>query len=95
MGLTQEQIDALLSKSRSSGYTEKQNEFLASGENGVCVNEQWPEFKDKKANTLKQGFEGAKTKKDAAEGADKIKVVVADDKVYLLNLATQAEAVEA
>lgn len=87
-GLTAEQIQQLLSTSRSKGqYVAYTNEFLASNEAGVCVNEQWADLADKKASTLKQGFENAKTNKESSDGADKIKVMVNEDKVYLINLA--------
>lgn len=87
MALTPDQIQALLGSTRTKGdYVVKLNEFLESGEAGVCVNETWVEMKDKKAPTLKQGFEAAKEKKDAAEGAEAIKVIANDGKVYLLNL---------
>jgi hypothetical protein len=86
--LTPEQISALLGKSRTKGqYVVLTNEFLASGEVGVDVREQWPELKDKKATTLKQGFENAKKNKDASEGADKIKVAGDGDGVFIINLA--------
>lgn len=88
MALTHEQIQALLSKTRQKGvYTERMNEFLASGEGGICVNETWADLAGKKATTLKQGFEGAKEKKDVAEGADKVIVKSDEEKVYLINLA--------
>ena len=91
--LTTDQIMALLSKTRRKGeYTELLNEFVESGEAGVSVGEKWPHLSGKKATTLKQGFEAAKDKKEAVDGADKI--VVKSDKgddgaesVYLINLA--------
>src|SRR5215467_4111015 len=92
-GLTNDQIMALLSKTRQKGvYTERLNDFIGSGEPGICVNDTWADLSGKKATTLKQGFEAAKDKKEAAEGADK--VIVKSDKaedgterVYLINLA--------
>jgi hypothetical protein len=54
---------------------------------GIDVNETWVEFADKKATTLKQGFDNAKDNKEAHEDADKVKVVSQDDHVYLINLA--------
>lgn len=86
-GLTAEQIQALLGKTRSKGqYIVLLNQFLESGEAGVCVNEEWMELRDKKATTLKQGFENAKENKDAAEGSDQVKVIANEDKVFLINL---------
>lgn len=91
-GLTAEQIQALLGKTRQKGlYTQFLNEFIESGEMGVNVNEQWVELRDKKATTLKQGFEGAKDKKEAVEGADQIKVISNEDQVFLVNLAVASE----
>jgi hypothetical protein len=86
--LTPEQITALLGKTRQKGmYIEKLNAFLASGEQGVLVNETWPEFAGKKATTLKQGFENAKENKEAGEGSENVKVIANEDQVYLINLA--------
>jgi hypothetical protein len=88
MGLDPSQIRTLLSGARTKGlYVEKLNEFIESGENGVCANEQWVEFEDKKPTTLKQGFDNARDSKAAADGSDQIKVMVSDEKVYLINLA--------
>jgi hypothetical protein len=85
-GLDAEQIAALLAKTRTKGqYTDRLNEFLGSGEMGVDVMD-WPEMKQKKPNTLKQGFEAAKDKKEAKEGADKVQVIMNEEKVYLINL---------
>lgn len=91
-GMSADQIAQLLGKTRQKGvYTDKLNEFVQSGEMGVCANEQWVEFADKKSATLKQGFEAAKDKKEAIEGADQVKVIVSDEKVYLVNIAVAAE----
>lgn len=91
--LDHDQIMALLSKTRQKGvYTERLNEFISGGEQGISVNETWADLRGKKATTLKQGFEAAKDKKEALDGADK--VIVKSDKaedgtesVYLINLA--------
>lgn len=95
MALTPEQIAELLSTSRTKGaYIGRLNEFVNSGEGGVCAND-WAEFSDKKANTLKQGFENAKNSKNAADGSDNIKVLVNDEKVFLINLAAAGVGAEA
>lgn len=87
-GLTADQIQTLLGKTRQKGiYQEKIKLFLASGEQGVCVNDEWVELSEKKATTLKQGFENAKDSKDAPEGSEYVKVISNEDKVYLINLA--------
>ena len=86
-GLTAEQITALLGKTRQKGvYIQYLNQFLSSDESGVCVNDEWVDLKEKKATTLKQGFENAKENKEAGEGSEFIKVIASDDKVYLVNL---------
>ena len=88
MALTPDQITALLGKTRQKGmYIERLNSFLQSGDSGVNVNETWPEFRDKKATTLKQGFENAKENKEAGEGSENVKVIASEDMVYLINLA--------
>lgn len=93
MALTPDQIQALLGKARSKGvYEEHLVAFVKSGEQGVCVNETWVDMADKKATTLKQGFEGAKEKKSVVEAlpdfdaSTLIKVITSDEKVYLINL---------
>lgn len=93
-GLTSDQIQALLGQTRTKGvYIARLNEFLASGEQGVCAHDDYMELKDKAASTVKQGFENAKNGKNAAEGADQVKVITNEDKVYLINLgAAQVEA---
>lgn len=94
-GLTPEQIQALLGASRSKGqYIVYLNKFIDSGEGGVCVNDEWVDLADKKPATLKQGFENAKTNKEAGEGAENVKVMVNEEKVYLINLATAGVAAE-
>jgi hypothetical protein len=95
-GLTAEQIATLLGKTRQKGlYVEKLNEFIDSEEAGIDVGEQWVEFRDKKATTLKQGFDNAKDHKDAREDADKtVKVVSNEEHVYLINLAVAGASVE-
>lgn len=92
-GLTPEQIQALLGKTRQKGvYIQYLNQFLDSGESGVCVNDEFIDLRDKKATTLKQGFENAKENKEAKEGSEFVKVIANEDKVYLINL--QAAGVE-
>ena len=88
MGLTAEQISAIYAKRRTKGlYTDFLAELLASGENGADVKETWPQLKDKKATTIKQGFENAKDKKEAPEGAEHVDVIVDGEDVYLINSA--------
>jgi len=87
-GMTPEQILAVLGQSRTKGeYAGYLKDFLESGEAGVSVNDTWPALSQKKATTVKQGFENAKDKKDAPEGAENIKIVKSNDQVYLFNLS--------
>jgi hypothetical protein len=86
-GLTPERIAELLSSSRTKGqYVTFINQFIESGEMGVDVGETWPELAGKNANTLKQGFDSAKEKKEAAAGSENVKVAKQEDRVYLINL---------
>lgn len=100
-GLSPDQIKALLGKTRQKGqYEGYLIEFVKSGEGGICVNEEWMDLTEKKATTLKQGFENAKDKAavvEATEGASKnVKVISQEDKVYLINLSNvEAEEVAA
>jgi hypothetical protein len=45
---------------------------------------------ERKPQTVKTGFENAKTSKNPPEGADKVKVVKKGDDIYLLNQAVEA-----
>lgn len=88
MALTPEQIRGIYAKRRTKGqYTQFLSQFLESGENGTDVKETWPQLADKKGNTIKQGFENAKEKKEAPEGADLVDVIVDGEDVYLINAA--------
>jgi hypothetical protein len=89
-GLSASDIQALLASTRSKGgYVRRINEFVESGEMGVCAND-WVEYADKKAATLKQGFESARTNKESVEGSENVKVITNEDKVYLINLTVAA-----
>lgn len=95
-GLTPEQIAALLGKTRQKGvYTDYLNSFIASGEGGIDVNEQYVDLRDKKPSTLKQGFENAKDKKEAHEDANLVKVVSDGTHVFLINLKVAGAVPEA
>lgn len=90
-GLTAEEIQALLGRSRTKGqYVVRLNEFVGTGEMGINVRETWVEFADKQASTLKQGFDNARDNKEAAEGTDQVKVIKQEDDVFLINLAVAA-----
>jgi hypothetical protein len=94
-GLSADQIAQLMAGSRTKGqYTTYLTDFVNSGEGGVCVNDEWIDLKDKKASTLKQGFENAKDKKDAPAEFANIRVLTNEDKVYLINPAAAGLATE-
>ena len=96
MALSAEQISAIYAKRRTKGlYTQFLAELLEGGENGVDVKETWPQLKDKKATTIKQGFENAKEKKDAPEGSETVDVIVDGEDVFLINSAMVRELVGA
>jgi hypothetical protein len=97
-GLTPEQIKALLGKTRQKGvYDRYLVDFLKMGEAGISVNETWVDLADKKATTIKQGFENAKDKQSLAaaleeagldpSAATNVKVIASDEQVFLVNLA--------
>ena len=86
MPLSPDEVRAIYAKRRTKGlYDSLLVEFLESGDNGVSVKEQWAELADKKAQTLKQGFENSKDRKGAPEGSDQIDVIVDGENVYLIN----------
>lgn len=96
VALTPEQIAELLSNTRTKGqYDGFLGQFIDSGEAGVNAMEQWVELKGKKATTVKQGFDNAKAKNTAPEGADRVKVISQEGSVFLLNLAHESLQAEA
>lgn len=93
-GMTPEQILAVLGKTRQKGqYQGLLVEFLDSNEAGVHAQSQWPQLGEKKASTIKQGFEGAIKRKEAPEGSDGVRVLVQDEQVYLINSSLAAEQI--
>jgi hypothetical protein len=91
--LTPDQITALLGATRTKVvYTQYLGDFITSGESGVCVNDTWVDLAQKKSATLKQGFENAKDSKTAPAGSENVKVIVNEDKVYLVNLVAASAA---
>ena len=87
MALTPEQIAKIYAERRTKGlYIEKLTQFMESEEVGISVKEEWgTQFGEKKATTLKQGFENAKDSKQAPEGSENIDVIVDGENVYLIN----------
>jgi hypothetical protein len=95
-GLDADFLKGLLASTRTKGdYVIKLNQFVESGENGICANDTWMELADKKDSTLKQGFENAKSNKEAHDDAQYVKVIANEGKVYLINLKDAAQAAEA
>lgn len=99
MPLDPDRIRAIYAKRRTKGlYIELLASFMESGENGVSVKEEWAtKLGDKKATTLKQGFENAKDSKSAPEGSEAVDVIVDGEDVFLINgaLVDTGELVEA
>lgn len=92
MALTQDQIRAIYAKRRTKGlYNQLLDHFLESGDNGADVKETWPQLADKKASTIKQGFENAKTRKEAPDGSELVDVIVDGEEVFLINSAMVGE----
>lgn len=95
MALTPEQIREIYAKRRTKGlYQQFLAELLASGENGCDVKETWPQLADKKATTIKQGFENAKNTKDAPDGSEAVDVIVDGENVFLINAAALGDLAE-
>lgn len=95
MALDTEKIAALYASRRQKGiYLRILAEFIASGDQGVDVKEEWPQFASKKATTLKQGFDNAKGKKESPEGADLVDVIVDGAGVFLINTALATSETE-
>lgn len=94
-GLTADQIQALLGQTRTKGqYLVYLNKFIDSGEQGIDVQDEWVDLREKKESTLKQGFENAKQNKEAHEDAQFVRVLVNDGKVYLINLKAAGVAAD-
>lgn len=87
-GLTAERIAQLLGQTRQKGqYIGLLNSFIESGEMGVDAKEEWPELREKKGTTLKQGFDNARENKEAAAGAEHVRVIKQEESVFLVNMA--------
>lgn len=94
--LTNDRIREIYAKRRTKGlYTSLLAALLESGDNGCDVKETWPQLLDKKASTIKQGFENAKNTKDAPEGADNVDVIVDGEDVFLINTSVVGDMAEA
>lgn len=97
--LTQEQIQALLANQRSRGdYDAVLAEFLESGEAGIQVDLESGVLAGKDAKKVKTGLDNARkrinqsTGKPVFEQGHAVKVIVAEDQVFLINTASVGEA---
>jgi hypothetical protein len=92
MALTPEKIAELLSKGRARGaYDPVLSDFLASGEAGIEVPFTGT-LAGRTAQQVKTGLDTARKRTDANgklvhEGAQNVRVISADDNVYLINTA--------
>lgn len=93
-GLSAEQIAQLMAgRTRKGLYRDKLNEFINSGEGGVCVQDEWPvDFADKADTAIKQGFDSAKNSKNAIAGTENVLVINNDGKTFLVNPAAAGVA---
>ena len=90
--LTQEQIQELLSNQRSRGdYDAVLSDFLDSGEAGIQVDLDSGVLAGKDAKKVKTGLDNARkrinqsTGKPVFENGHAVKVIVAEDNVFLIN----------
>jgi hypothetical protein len=83
-----EELNAILAGARGRGdYKTVLGAFIDAGIRLAQVPLDNGLFEGKKAQTVKTGFENAKTSKEPPQGADQVKVVKKDDKIYLVNQA--------
>lgn len=83
-------IAALLASSRQRGqYDDELKKFVESGEAGVKVNLENGTFANKKAQSVKTGFEGARKREGAPEDAQHVRVIVNEEQVYLIRTDMQ------
>jgi hypothetical protein len=84
--LNADQIAELLASSRQRGvYDAELKSFWESDNPGVKVNLESGVFAGKKAQSVKTGFETARKRDGAPEGAgDNLRVILQEDAVYLI-----------
>jgi hypothetical protein len=83
--LDQDQINDLLGKvSKRGEYDRQLASFLESGEPGIEVSLVEGPFSERKAQSVKTGFESATKRDTAPEGSANVQVMVHDDRVYLI-----------
>jgi hypothetical protein len=78
-------ITALLAKSKQRGEYDRQlKAFLESEAPGIQVPLTEGPFNGKASSSVKAGFEGAKKREGAPEGANEVRVIVDGENVYLI-----------
>lgn len=94
MGITALDHDAianLLGSVKQRGEYDRQlKTFVESGEPGIQVSLTEGPFTNKKPNSVKTGFESAKSREGAPEGAANVRVLVHEDNVYLIRTDVSA-----
>ena len=91
--LDQDEINSLLGSVKQRGEYDRQlKTFMESNEPGVQVSLSEGPFAQKKPNSVKTGFESAKNREGAPEGATNVRVLVHEDSVYLIRTDIQAAA---
>lgn len=89
--LDQDAISNLLGSVKSRGEYDRQlRSFLDGGEPGVEVSLNEGPFKGKKPNSVKTGFESAQKREGAPENAGNVRVLVHEERVYLIRTDVQA-----
>lgn len=93
-GLDQDQINTLLGSVKQRGEYDRQlKAFMDGNEPGIQISLSEGPFAQKKANSVKTGFTTALTRDGAPEGAaDKVRVLVHEDNVYLIRTDVAAAA---
>jgi len=85
---SEETLAEILAGARGRGdYKVVLDAFIKSGYRLVEVPLTEGAFAEKKPQTVKTGFENAKSGKEPPEGAAEVKVVKKDDRIYLVNQA--------
>ena len=83
-----DELASILAGARGRGdYKTVLEEFIGAGIRLAEIPLTMGLFENKKASTVKTGFENAKNGKKPPERADQVKVIKKEDKVYLVNQA--------
>jgi hypothetical protein len=96
--LSQEEIDSVLGSVKQRGEYDRQlRAFVEGDQPGVRVALDTGHFANKKPNSVKTGFEGAKNRAAKANepwaaAAQNVRVLVHEDNIYLIRTDTQSEA---